>query len=71
MNFHFHVPAGLAHAAHKLHTYVQRMEVSAHCAYLGMVTVGHTDYYLAAGAMLATTLVGMVLHLIIALESAS
>lgn len=68
---HFHVPAPLAHAAHTLHTYVQRLEVSAHCAYLSMVTFGSHDYYIAAGAMLATTVLGMILHALIALEHAA
>lgn len=68
---HVHVPAPVAHAAHKLHGVVQRLEVSAHCAYLGMVSFHYTDYYIAAMAMLVTTVVGMVLHFIISLESAA
>ena len=68
---HVHVPAPVAHAAHRLHAVVQRLEVSAHCAYLGMVAFGSHAYYLAAGAMLATTVVGLVLHALIAMEDPS
>lgn len=58
--------AKAAHVAHKAHTVVHGAEWCSHCAYLGLVSIGHSDYHFAAAAMLGTTVVGAVLHVIIA-----
>jgi DNA repair photolyase len=68
---HLHLPASLTHAAHTLHKYVGMAEHGCHYCYLGMVATGATTYWIAAGAMLATSLVGVALHWIIASEVAS
>jgi hypothetical protein len=61
------LPAKVGHVAHHLHSYVHRAESVAHCAYLGMVSFGSHDYYLAAAAMLSTVVIGALLHVVIAM----
>lgn len=62
-----HVPAKAAHFCHRAHRVVQRAEWIAHCAYLTMVSIGSHDYHVAAAAMLGTTVIGALLHTVIAL----
>lgn len=67
----FKIPEKVGRVAHKAHGVIHRCEWCAHCSYLGLVTVGSHDYKMAAAAMLATTVVGTILHWLVALANVS